>query len=59
MFVFKVRYDSLTEAVRLLGCFTSTLDIQPGEDNDTVSEKFQMFEDFFYHCKESRLVPSV
>ena len=51
-----MRYDSLTEAVRLLGCFTAILDIQPIADSETVSDKCQMFDEFFFHCKESRLV---
>ena len=54
--VLQVRYDSLTEAVRLLGCFSSTVDIQPIVDGETVSDNYQMFEEFFYSCKESRLV---
>ena len=51
-----MRYDSLTEAVRLLGCFTATIDIQPIVDGESVSDNYQMFEEFFYSCKESKLV---
>ncbi|XP_069124433.1 WD repeat and FYVE domain-containing protein 3-like isoform X2 [Argopecten irradians] len=53
----EVRYDSLTEAVRLLGCFSGTIDIQRSmdfiiEDEDKITA---VFEEFFVHTKENKL----
>ncbi|KAK3103345.1 hypothetical protein FSP39_018631 [Pinctada imbricata] len=45
----EVRYDSLTEAVRLLGCFTTTIDVQSVIDITMDPEdSSKQFEDFFW-----------
>ncbi|XP_052069301.1 WD repeat and FYVE domain-containing protein 3-like isoform X1 [Mytilus californianus] len=50
----EVRYDSLTEAVRLLGCFSSTIDIQPSGEVTEAEEQKMLFEDVFVNTKESK-----
>ncbi|XP_074647224.1 WD repeat and FYVE domain-containing protein 3-like [Tubulanus polymorphus] len=53
-FATEVRYGSLTEAVRLLGCFSPTTDVAVyGNDWQTADEP--PFEEFFCTLKESRL----
>ena len=49
-----VRYDSLTEAVRLLGCFSSTIDIQPSGDVVESEQHRLMFEDIFVNMPDSK-----
>ncbi|KAL5018826.1 hypothetical protein ScPMuIL_004548 [Solemya velum] len=58
-FATEVRYDSLTEAVRLLGCFSTTIDIQPTEDNMEEGKTSEVLEDFFSNAKENRLKKEV
>lgn len=56
----EVRYDSLTEAVRLLGCFSNTIDILPdveelvSVETQTMPEAFSIFEEFFNDVKDSK-----
>ncbi|XP_041362357.1 WD repeat and FYVE domain-containing protein 3-like isoform X2 [Gigantopelta aegis] len=54
-FATEVRYDSLTEAIRLLGCFSSTMDIQPAPEDVSPSESLEHLGEFFCHTKEERL----
>ncbi|KAL3875787.1 hypothetical protein ACJMK2_033704 [Sinanodonta woodiana] len=57
-FTSDVRYDSLTEAVRLLGCFSSTMDIQPIPEDLTPTKNFSnMFEDYFQFSTDTRSKP--
>ena len=53
LFVLQVRYASLTEAVRLLGCFSGETDIQVVDKGATPREESPLSE-FFYNLKESR-----
>ncbi|CAI9723395.1 repeat and FYVE domain-containing 3-like isoform X2 [Octopus vulgaris] len=56
----EVRYDSLTEAARLLGCFSNTIDILPDseetnqEEIQSIPESIAIFEDFFNDVKDSK-----
>jgi hypothetical protein len=52
-FTTEVRYGSLTEAVRLLGCFTTCSQINNCSDNWTLMEE-PPFDEFFCLMKESR-----
>ena len=52
-FATEVRYASLTEAVRLLGCFSTDVDIQGYEENVRPRESTP-FSDFFYTLEEQR-----
>lgn len=52
IYFYKVRYDSLTEAVRLLGCFENTLDIETDDEEVAQAEGQEVFEEFFHHNKE-------
>ncbi|XP_070185825.1 WD repeat and FYVE domain-containing protein 3-like isoform X2 [Littorina saxatilis] len=57
-FTTEVRYDSLTEAVRLLGCFSGTVDIPAHLDFFTPepdSDLHEAFADLFSHTKEEKL----
>ncbi|XP_052816149.1 WD repeat and FYVE domain-containing protein 3-like isoform X4 [Mya arenaria] len=55
-----VRYDSLTEAVRLLGCFSTNPDITVDDDDLDTSQAEYLFEDTFIHSKEPSMnVPVV
>ncbi|KAI8741991.1 WD repeat and FYVE domain-containing protein 3 isoform X1 [Biomphalaria glabrata] len=58
-FATEVRYDSLTEAVRLLGCFSNTVDIPAASDGIVPSESLEHFGAVFVHCKEERAPSSV
>ncbi|XP_064637335.1 WD repeat and FYVE domain-containing protein 3-like isoform X3 [Lineus longissimus] len=53
-FTTEVRYGSLTEAVRLLGCFTTCSKIKNCSDNWTLMDE-PPFDEFFCLMKESRL----
>ncbi|CAH1794598.1 unnamed protein product [Owenia fusiformis] len=53
-----VRYASLTEAVRLLGCFSSEVDIQPTTSTLKTSEDHP-FDEFFCNLKPHRLKEEV
>ena len=50
----QVRYDSLTEAVRLLGCFSNTVDIPAATDDLKPSDSLDHFASVFCSCKEDR-----
>ncbi|XP_048248442.1 WD repeat and FYVE domain-containing protein 3-like isoform X1 [Haliotis rufescens] len=54
-FASEVRYDSLTEAIRLLGCFSNTIDIQPAPEDMKPSENLDHLHDFFCHTKDDKL----
>ncbi|GFN82004.1 WD repeat and fyve domain-containing protein 3, partial [Plakobranchus ocellatus] len=58
-FATEVRYDSLTEAVRLLGCFSDTVDIPAATDGLTSSDALEHFAAVFCSCKEDRAPPSL
>ncbi|BFZ02583.1 hypothetical protein BsWGS_05621 [Bradybaena similaris] len=53
-FASEVRYDSLTEAVRLLGCFSNSVDIPAASDGLVASESLEQFFAIFSHCKEEK-----
>lgn len=65
----QVQYDSLTEAVRLLGCFSNAVDIQPLfdtniQENDTIVQEQSLdaevdinrvvWEEFFWKSPENQ-----
>ncbi|XP_050392525.2 WD repeat and FYVE domain-containing protein 3 [Patella vulgata] len=54
-FASEVRYDSLTEAVRLLGCFSSSIDIQTDPEAATPSENVDLFQQLFLQSKEDKI----
>ncbi|CAL1540511.1 unnamed protein product, partial [Lymnaea stagnalis] len=58
-FASEVRYDSLTEAVRLLGCFSNTVDIPAAPDSMVTSESLEHFGAVFVHCKEEKAPSSI
>ena len=52
-----MRYDSLTEAVRLLGCFSCTVDIPASVEPYTPDPELDLhdaFGELFSHTKEER-----
>ena len=52
-----MRYDSLTEAVRLLGCFSGTIDIPASQEPytfDPESDVHSAFAELFAHSKEDK-----
>ena len=54
-----MRYDSLTEAVRLLGCFSGTTDIPASHEpysSDPESDVHIAFAELFAHSKEEKYV---
>ncbi|KAK7508020.1 hypothetical protein BaRGS_00000985, partial [Batillaria attramentaria] len=54
----EVRYDSLTEAVRLLGCFSGTVDLPAAVEDcspEAESDLYDSFSELFAHAKEERL----
>ena len=54
-----MRYDSLTEAVRLLGSFSGTIDIPASQEpytSDPESDVHVAFSELFAHSKEEKYV---
>ncbi|KAL4240237.1 WD repeat and FYVE domain-containing protein 3 [Mactra antiquata] len=61
-FATDVRYDSLTEAVRLLGCFSCVSDVIALDDNydsSTLNDGYQIFEEIFHQSKDQRCKENV
>ncbi|XP_059163899.1 WD repeat and FYVE domain-containing protein 3-like isoform X2 [Physella acuta] len=58
-FATEVRYDSLTEAVRLLGCFSNTVDIPTASDGVVLSDLLECFGAVFIHSKEEKAPASI
>ncbi|XP_035824115.1 WD repeat and FYVE domain-containing protein 3 isoform X2 [Aplysia californica] len=58
-FTTEVRYDSLTEAVRLLGCFSNTVDIPAAVDGQVASESVEHFVAVFSHSREDKAPSSI
>ncbi|XP_076455501.1 WD repeat and FYVE domain-containing protein 3-like isoform X2 [Babylonia areolata] len=58
----EVRYDSLTEAVRLLGCFSGTVDIPAAKEPHTPepdSDLHDAYAELFSHTKEDKMKSSL
>ncbi|ESO89055.1 hypothetical protein LOTGIDRAFT_154132 [Lottia gigantea] len=58
-FASEVRYDSLTEAVRLLGCFSTYIDIQTESEDTKPTDNTELFTNLFQHSKEDKIQKSI